>query len=76
MSKYPDKENWLLPVTWEMCGFVKVPKTEAATLEEAIAYFDEHSDDIPLPRKRTYVDASFGLTDNELEFIKLYNEEA
>ena len=67
--------SWTLPVTWEMCGFVKVPKSKAATLEEAIAYFDEHSDDIPLPRKRAYVDASFELTDHDPEFVKLYNKE-
>lgn len=70
-----DKQYWVLPVTWEVCGFVKVSKSEAATLEEAIDHFKENSDHIPLPEASEYVDASFALSCDEIEFIKCYNEE-
>jgi hypothetical protein len=61
-----------LPVTWESCGFVKV---KAKSIEAAIKYFNENSDNISLPTKPEYVDASFALTDSDPEFIKLYNNE-
>ena len=61
-----------LPVTWEVCGFVKV---EAANIEAAIEYFNENSDHIPLPTESEYVDASFALTNPAPEFIKLYNKD-
>lgn len=60
----------LLPVTWEMCGMVSVP---AASIEDAIAYFNEHEDDIDLPAGE-YVDSSFCLTHTEPEEIKLYQK--
>ena len=60
-----------LPVTWEMCGFVKV---EAPDIESAIEYFNENSDKIPFPDDSEYVDASFALTDSDREFVQLYNE--
>ena len=58
-----------LPVTWEMCGFVKV---EAPDIESAIEYFNANSAHIPLPDESEYVDASFALTDSDHEFIQLY----
>ena len=60
-----------LPVTWEVCGFVKV---EAHNIEAAIEYFHENSGSIPLPKEFEYVEGSFALTDTDPEFIVLYNE--
>jgi hypothetical protein len=60
----------ILPVTWEVCGFVKV---EARDIESAIAIFNETSDNIPLPAEHEYVDGSFALTDSDPDFVKLYN---
>jgi len=60
-----------LPVTWEVCGFVKV---EAQDIESAVEYFNKNSDHIPLPSKSDYVDSSFALTDKDSGFIELYNK--
>lgn len=60
----------LLPVTWEMCGMVSVP---AASIEDAMVYFNENIDDIDLPPGE-YVDSSFRLTDTEPENIELYQK--
>lgn len=54
-------------VTWEMCGFVEI---DAPTMEEAMAYFNENSDDIPLPDDGEYVDGSFELSSDEPEVLK------
>ena len=58
-----------LPVTWEVCGFVEV---EANSIEDAVAYFNENSDYISLPKESEYVDGSFRLSDEGPDFIKLY----
>lgn len=54
-------------VTWEMCGFVEI---NAPTMEEAMAYFNENSDDIPLPNDGEYVDGSFELSSDDPEDLK------
>ena len=59
-----------LPVTWAVCGFVQV---DADTIEEAIEYFNEHSDHIPLPYgEEDYVDGSFELSFTEPEAIETF----
>lgn len=63
--------DFLLPVTWEMCGTVSV---KANTLDEAIQRFYETADDIPLPHDSNYVDGSFQLSSNDRDFIKLLNK--
>ena len=65
------KKTFKMPVTWEVCGFVDV---EADSLEEAIDKFEENCDNYELPENGEYVDGSFGLTDNDPEFIKIYNQ--
>jgi hypothetical protein len=62
-----------LPVTWEMSGIVEV---EAESVEEAMDYFDKNMDYIDLPDEdnSSYVDASFRLTDDEVEFVELFQE--
>ena len=64
------KKKIKLPVTWEVCGFVEV---EAKSIEEAIEIFERDIDHIPLPENCEYVDGSFGLTDDEPDFIACYN---
>lgn len=69
--KASDEEEWLLPVTWEVCGFVKV---KGATVAEAIENFDRDIEHIPLPADASYVDGSFDLTSRDDEFIQIYNQ--
>ena len=56
-----------LPVTYEVCGFVEVPK---GTIEEAIDYFYENIDYIKLPTDTEYVDGSFQLSTDDPEEIE------
>ena len=65
-----DEKEWVLPVTWEVCGFVKV---KGKTLEEAIENFERDADHIPLPSDASYVDGSFQLTSTDINFIECYN---
>lgn len=60
-----------LPVSWEVSGFIEV---EADSIEEAMDYFYENSDFIPLPTKSEYVDGSFALACSDLEYIKSYQK--
>lgn len=60
-----------LPVTWELCGFVEV---EAESIEEAVEYFKEHTYAIETPDDPEYVDGSFWLSDEDVDFIALYQE--
>lgn len=70
MAKY----EITLPVSWEMCGTVKV-EVEGENLTEAVqkAIQSFNPDKHKLPCGE-YVDASFELTDNETEFILLYQQ--
>ena len=69
---YHDEHEWTIPVTWEVCGFVKV---KGKTMRDAIETFERDVDHIPLPKESTYVDGSFALTSGEEEFIRLYNKQ-
>ena len=60
-----------LPVTWEECGVVEI---EANTIEEAIAYFNENTDDIESPADTNYVDGSFCLSSSDVEKLKCMHE--
>lgn len=59
----------VLPVTWEMCGYVVV---EADDIPAATSLFDRTSNEIPLPPGAEYVDASFHLTSEDPEEIELH----
>jgi len=59
-----------LPVVWEVSGFVNV---EAESIEAAIEYFDNNVDHIAIPLDSEYVDGSFSLSSDEVEFIAQYN---
>ena len=54
-------EEWIVPVTWEVCGFIKV---RAESDEEACRKIHEDRDDYPLPCRSEYVDASFDISGN------------
>ena len=56
-------------VTWQLFGFVYIDKP---TMEEAMAYFNENSDNIPLPDIGEYVDASFELSSDDPEILKVF----
>lgn len=49
--------KFVIPVEWAMMGLVEV---EADSIEEAIQKFDEHIDEIELPKwNEEYIDGSF-----------------
>lgn len=63
-----------LPVTYSVFGFVNI---EAETIEDAIQYFKENSDDIELPLDvdTEYVEGSFELSSEDKEYIEFLNKE-
>lgn len=63
-----------LPVTYSIFGFVNI---EAETIEDAIQYFKENSDDIELPLDvdTEYVEGSFELSSEDKEYIEFLNKE-
>jgi len=46
---------------------------EAESIEAAIEYFNNNIDHIALPLESEYVDGSFSLSSDEVEFIAQYN---
>ena len=69
-KELPEREI-VLPVTWEMCGKVRI---KARNIKDAISKFYEEIDEIELPSSSAYVDGSFGLSTEEIEIIALYNK--
>lgn len=53
------EKDWIVPVTWEACGFIKV-RGESA--EDACRKVHENPDEYPLPYQSEYVDASFDIS--------------
>ena len=64
----------ILPVTWEMCGFVEV---EAESIEALLESGDlpDILENMELPNGE-YVDGSFWLTADDPEYIRLYQDPA
>lgn len=58
-----------LPVTWEQCGEVVIDDPSVHTIQEAVDFFNENQEHIPLPTEASYVDGSFMLTDSDPEVI-------
>lgn len=58
-------------VTWQMCGYVDI---DAPTMEEAMEKFKNDVDMIPLPEDGEYVDASFELSSDDPEVLKVLAE--
>ena len=53
--------DWIVPVTWEACGFIKVRANNAT---EACQHVHDNPDEYPLPYQSEYVDASFDISGN------------
>ena len=64
-------KEWIVPVTWEMCGFIKVKATSAY---EAFMKVKEDDEDYPLPKIKSYVDASFAPSFDTEEMIEEYTK--
>ena len=60
----------LLPVTWNVCGFVEV---EDSSIENAIKNFDPENFD--LPKVSEYIDSSFELTTGEKDEVEFMSED-
>lgn len=52
-------QDWIVPVIWEACGFIKV---KAETAMEACQKVHDNPGDYPLPYQSEYVDASFNIS--------------
>lgn len=63
--------EYLVPVTWECCGFV-VAKGNSP--EEAFEDVKNNPDNYSLPCERTYVDASFAPTFEDAEMVQVYTD--
>lgn len=53
------EKDYIVPVTWEACGFIKV---RAESAESACAMVHENPDEYPLPYQSEYIDASFDIS--------------
>jgi hypothetical protein len=62
--KIPEEE-FRIPVTWEMCGWVTV---KAANVKDALLNFDPDAHE--LPQDSTYVDGSFVLTSDDPDTVE------
>lgn len=70
-EKAKNLPEWRIPVTWSVCGYVKIP---AATLEEAMEIAKDEDGVIPLPDENDYVDGSWELSETDVENVReLYN---
>ena len=71
-----EEKEYIVPVTWEMCGFIKV---KANSPYEAFMKVKNDEENYPLPEEKTYVDASFtpSFDTEEMieEYTKMYHEE-
>lgn len=65
------KKTWKIPVTWSVCSTIAV---EADTLEKAMEIAEDKDGEIPCPVFPDYVDRSWELCHNDVEFIRdFYN---
>ena len=55
-----------IPMTWEVCSILTI---SADSLDSAIKYAREESDNIPLPDDGEYVDGSFDVSGDD-DFVK------
>ena len=66
-----NEKYYIVPVSWEMCGLIKV---KAKSAEEAFMKVKNDEEDYPLPEEGNYVDASFSPTYNDVETIEDYTK--
>lgn len=65
------EKDYIVPVTWQMCGLIKV---KAKSAEEAFMKVKEDEEDFPLPKEKEYVDASFEPSYDTPEMIEEYTK--
>lgn len=66
-----EQKEWIVPVTWEMCGFIKV---KAKDTYEAFNKVKNDEEDYPLPEEKEYVDGSFQPSFDTDEMIETYTK--
>lgn len=66
------KKSFKIPVSWEVCDEIEV---QADSLEEALEWAQEHSDEIPLGIYPEYVDGSYRVDCDMAEFLNPEMEE-
>lgn len=66
-----NNKQWIVPVSWEMCGFIKVYANSAKEAINRVL-----NDDSPwgLPEDSLYVEASFK-PEKESEIVEMYTQE-
>lgn len=62
--------EWIVPVVWESCGFVKV---KADTATEACQAVHDNPEHYPIPFQSEYIEDSYGLP-GEVEEISALSE--
>lgn len=61
--------DYVIPVTWEMYGEIKI---YAKNAQDALERAEENLDHIKLPCDGKYVDASLEITDRNINYLHLY----
>lgn len=69
-TKKKQQKTFKIPVSWEMCGFIRV---DASSLEEAIKYAVEHEHEFELPDDGNYIDASFKI-ETDADYVSCFND--
>lgn len=65
----PEKDHWVIPVSWSMSGVIKVMKEDCPTIKEAIAFVDDPTSPLPDAEDSYYIDDSFQVDDEESIYV-------
>ena len=63
----PDQKIVMVPVTWQMRGFIPVKINKTATKLDAVNIVENKLDEFSLPDNATYVDASLCIATGNTE---------
>ena len=66
-----EQKEWIVPVTWEMCGLIKV---KAKSASDAFNKVKNDEEDYELPLEKNYVDGSFTTSYDTEEMIEDYTK--
>ena len=66
-----EQKEWIVPVTWEMCGLIKV---KAKSASDAFNKVKNDEEDYELPLEKNYVDGSFTTSYDTEEMIENYTK--
>lgn len=66
-----NEKYYIVPVTWEMCGFVKV---KAKSAEHAFDKVKDDEEGYPLPEEKNYIEGSFSPSFDTPEMIEEYTK--